>query len=404
MRRRGSTACWRVAYRPSGAIRLAPMLNEAGRLMGDLTRRAPRRRPLLAHRLLLPAGMAPALVPLSSCRRAGVTLTNITDEWMGFSVSGPASREILAELAHDDVSNEAFGFLGVRSMDVGLRPGGGRTHLAHRRARLRDRRAGEPAPHALARATGRGHDARPAAHRRPCDRQPPAGEGLRHLVGGVPTGLHARYERARSVRRVRQGRVHGSRRRAPRPRGRSLHSGSCCSRSTPTDADASADEGIWIGDRRVGFVTSGAYGHHVGMSLALAYVDRDVAESSARAHGVRRGRAERPRASCPRSPTTRRAPSSATSQPDPRRLTRPSLMVVRSFCEPRLPVKFVSYPLLLGSGREGYRCAVTLCTRTGHTIRRSMHLLDTGEPAPTMPSSPIPWPVSRSSFRARSPG
>jgi len=30
----------------------------------------------------------------------------------------------------------------------------------------------------------------------------------------------------------------------------------------------------------VGFVTSGAYGHHVGKSLALAYVDRDVAASA----------------------------------------------------------------------------------------------------------------------------
>jgi len=48
-----------------------------------------------------------------------------------------------------------------------------------------------------------------------------------------------------------------------------------------TDADASADEGIWVGDRRVGSVTSGAYGHHVGASLALAYLDRDVAEASA---------------------------------------------------------------------------------------------------------------------------
>ena len=45
------------------------------------------------------------------------------------------------------------------------------------------------------------------------------------------------------------------------------------------DADASADDGIWIGDRRVGEVTSGAYGHHVGKSLALAYLDRDVIEA-----------------------------------------------------------------------------------------------------------------------------
>jgi hypothetical protein len=45
------------------------------------------------------------------------------------------------------------------------------------------------------------------------------------------------------------------------------------------DADASADDGIWIGERRVGFVTSGAYGHHVTKSLALAYLDRDVIEA-----------------------------------------------------------------------------------------------------------------------------
>ena len=44
------------------------------------------------------------------------------------------------------------------------------------------------------------------------------------------------------------------------------------------DADAGQDDGVWIGDRLVGLVTSGAYGHHVGASLALAYVDRDVIE------------------------------------------------------------------------------------------------------------------------------
>ena len=45
------------------------------------------------------------------------------------------------------------------------------------------------------------------------------------------------------------------------------------------DADASTDEGIWIGERQVGVVTSGAYGHHVGKSLALAYVDREVVDA-----------------------------------------------------------------------------------------------------------------------------
>ena len=43
-------------------------------------------------------------------------------------------------------------------------------------------------------------------------------------------------------------------------------------------ADAAQDDGVWVGDRLVGLVTSGAYGHHVGMSLALAYVDADALE------------------------------------------------------------------------------------------------------------------------------
>jgi dimethylglycine dehydrogenase len=43
-----------------------------------------------------------------------------------------------------------------------------------------------------------------------------------------------------------------------------------------TDADASGFEPVKLDDRLVGYTTSGAYGHHVGQSLALAYVDRDV--------------------------------------------------------------------------------------------------------------------------------
>jgi len=45
-------------------------------------------------------------------------------------------------------------------------------------------------------------------------------------------------------------------------------------------ADASGDEGIWLDGRRVGFVTSGSYGHWVKKSLALAYVDTEIAEAA----------------------------------------------------------------------------------------------------------------------------
>ncbi len=43
------------------------------------------------------------------------------------------------------------------------------------------------------------------------------------------------------------------------------------------DADASGYEPVWAGGRRVGFVTSGGYGHTVRKSLAMALVDREQA-------------------------------------------------------------------------------------------------------------------------------
>ena len=40
------------------------------------------------------------------------------------------------------------------------------------------------------------------------------------------------------------------------------------------DADASGYEPVWKGDAKIGFVTSGGYGHTLGTSLAMALVDK----------------------------------------------------------------------------------------------------------------------------------
>ena len=47
------------------------------------------------------------------------------------------------------------------------------------------------------------------------------------------------------------------------------------------DADAMGDEPIWHDDKVVGWVTSGGYGHTVGKSLALGYVENAVAGETA---------------------------------------------------------------------------------------------------------------------------
>jgi dimethylglycine dehydrogenase len=47
------------------------------------------------------------------------------------------------------------------------------------------------------------------------------------------------------------------------------------------DADAVGDEPVFAGDHVVGFVTSGGYGHTVGKSIALAYLEPDLATPDA---------------------------------------------------------------------------------------------------------------------------
>ena len=46
------------------------------------------------------------------------------------------------------------------------------------------------------------------------------------------------------------------------------------------DADAIGDEPIWHDDKVVGWVTSGGFGHSVGQSIALGYVDMAHAEAT----------------------------------------------------------------------------------------------------------------------------
>ena len=261
-----------------GAIRLAPMLSESGRLMGDLTvARLDEDRFWLTgsyylqdwHLRWFRAHLPPD----------GVTLRNLSDARMGFSVSGPASRAILAELTPADVSDEAFGFLGIRSIDIGsARAVVGRISLTgelgyeivvasnrHRTLWHELREAGEPS------------GLRPVGDRAIDSLRLEKGYGIwaaefRQDVTPAMSGLDrfVAFDKGDFVgaEAARRARDEGPARRL------------VLLEVDATDADASADEGIWIGDRRVGFVTSGAYGHHVEKSLALAYVDTDVASGS----------------------------------------------------------------------------------------------------------------------------
>ncbi|MBT7615580.1 MAG: FAD-dependent oxidoreductase [Rhodospirillaceae bacterium] len=102
-----------------GRLTLAPMLNPAGRLVGDFTvaKIGPESFRVNASygaqdyhmRLFLD------LLPES-----GVTVTNVSRDQIGFQLAGPNARKVLEKVTREDVSNEAMPFRAVQRMNVGL--------------------------------------------------------------------------------------------------------------------------------------------------------------------------------------------------------------------------------------------------------------------------------------------
>jgi dimethylglycine dehydrogenase len=254
------------------------MLNDAGRLMGDLsvTRFEGDRFWLTGSYYLQDWHTRWFRQQMPG---DGVDVRNITDEWMGFSVSGPASRQVLARLTADDVSNDVFPFMAVRPMDVGSnRAVVGRLSLTgelgyeivvpanqHRTLFHELREAGEPSGLRLigdyAIDCLRLEKAYGIWNAEFTQEYTPGMSGLDRFVAFDKAGFIGRDAALRE-------RDTGAARRL------------VLLEVDATDAEAAGDDSIWLDGRLAGFVTSGAYGHHVGKSLALAYVDSDLIEAS----------------------------------------------------------------------------------------------------------------------------
>jgi dimethylglycine dehydrogenase len=113
----------------TGRIALSPMLNEDGRLIGDFTIAAlPDGSASEGSERLMVFGTGAAEayhqrwfdahLPTDGRVRYRALGPNLT----GLSIAGPRSRDLLASVTCADVSNEAFGFLHVRRLDVGMIP------------------------------------------------------------------------------------------------------------------------------------------------------------------------------------------------------------------------------------------------------------------------------------------
>jgi dimethylglycine dehydrogenase len=259
-----------------GRIRLAPMLSPAGRLMGDLTVSR-----LDATRFWLVGSYYLQEWHLRWFRdhlpRSGVMIENLSESWLGFSLSGPTSRAILARLTGEDVSDAALPFLGVRRMDVGL------TQALVARLSLTGELGYEITVPALQQRTlwaalvraGADLGLRPIGMRAQDSLRLEKGYGVWSLefaqsytpaMAGLDRFID--FDKGAFI-----GRDAALSERETGPAQRLV-----LLAIDATDSDATGFEPVWADGRRVGFVTSGAYGHHVRQSLALAYVERAVAE------------------------------------------------------------------------------------------------------------------------------
>src|ERR1700722_8805214 len=262
-----------------GRITLTPMLNERGRLIGafSLCR-------LAEQRFFLIGTYAAERYYLRWFERhmpaSGVTVRPCAMQYVGLSVAGPRSRELLQSLVDADLSSAAFPFLSFRRLDVGMVPA-----LVGRISFTGD--------------LGYEIWVTTDYQRALFDLLTRAGDelGLRHFGGRA---LHAmRLEKsfgtwAREYRPIYSPYEAGLGRFVDLNKGAFIGRDAAVAQQASggerrlitlevaaRDADAIGDEPIWHDGRVVGWVTSGGYGHSVRKSLALGYVTREVAEQAA---------------------------------------------------------------------------------------------------------------------------
>jgi len=262
-----------------GRARLAVMLQPGGRLKGDLT--------------LFNWGDGTWWIMGSYYLREwhlrwfhdygedGVQVRDISDAIVGFGLAGPKSREVLASLTNADVSHAAMPFMACKDMDVGLiRAKVGRLSVCGELGYEINCSAAE---HITLRETlleaGKAHGLKEFGF-----------YAMNSLRLEKSFGIwNAEFMQAYTPGMTRMDRwidfdkpdFVGKQAATAERRGNTAPQRQVTLEIDADGADASGYEPIWKGGRRVGYVTSGGYGHHVSKSLAMALVDVAEVEEGA---------------------------------------------------------------------------------------------------------------------------
>ena len=259
-----------------GHLALTPMLNEAGKLIGDFTVAK------AADERFYIFGSGPAenyhmrWFEAHLPKDGGVEVRPLSFELGGLSIAGPKSRDLLARLTDQDVSNAAMPFMAFREMDLGLVPAKvGRVSFT-----------GDLGYEIWMRS-----DYLTAAH----DMIVEAGRdlGLVHFGGRALMSLRLEKSWGTWAREYRPiygpleaglGRFVSFKKNDFIGRDGALKEkeiGGKLRLVTFTvdtkDVDVIGDEPVWHKGKVLGWITSGGYAHHAGKSVALGYVPKEVA-------------------------------------------------------------------------------------------------------------------------------
>lgn len=259
-----------------GRMSLTPMLTQKGKLYGDLTVACLGEE----HFMLFGSGaMQEAHRRWFETHQpaTGVSYRNMTDDLHGIAISGPKSRELLKKLVREDVSNAELKFLDIRRSFVG----------------------GVPAILARVSFSGElGYEIYVA---------PPYQLRLAEAIEEAGKDLGLRWYGARALMSLRLEKNWGVWTLDYRPDFTAAESGLdafinwnkdfigkeaalTAKAKGPTkklvtmvvatkNIDVSNDEAVLLGDKAVGYVSSGGYAHSVGKSVAFGYVPTELAKA-----------------------------------------------------------------------------------------------------------------------------
>jgi dimethylglycine dehydrogenase len=261
-----------------GRIVLTPMLNHAGKLIGDFTVAR------LDDERFYVFGSGPAEDYHMRWFEAhlpdrGVSVRPLRSEMLGLSIAGPKSRDLLQKLTHDDVSNAAFPFRSFRRMELGLVPAlvGRLTYTGGLGYEIWVKTDHQLALYELILREG-------------------AAFGLKHFGGRALNALRLEKSWGSWAREYRP--IYGpfeagldlfvdlkknafvGRDAALQERDRGPKRRLATFTVDAKDADVIGDEPVWHDGKVVGWITSGGYAHHVGKSVALGYVPAELAKAN----------------------------------------------------------------------------------------------------------------------------